>query len=206
MPEEKSKDDKLIEKAAKILLGTEAMSRLTKTPIHIDDLSGHVKSLVNALSGIGITSHIEGDTESTNQPSTGRYYPSGILVRNYNAIPDYSDVAKTIHHEDIHALLEKSGYKYPSLTNTPDAFLNFLTGDPAAKATEALINANRVGNLQTIEPPAYVGAYDPSQMPGFTEADRQAYLKRLMPTLQPNTANLLQRIIQSYQASQNPPF
>jgi hypothetical protein len=197
-------DDKLIEKAAKIILGTQAQSRFTKTPITISDYGKLFKGF---------------DTEGTyagnelNQPSTGKYTyatptsPGQINIRSsYVDNPNYQDIQSTIHHEDIHALLDKAGYKYPVLPETQLGPYEFgMHDDPITKATLAFIKGHRAGNIYQ-ELPAYAGAYNPQELPEFTEGDRQRYLSRLYQTLQPDTANMLNRIISNFSASQNSPF
>lgn len=182
-----------------VILGTEAMSRFTKAPIIFRNVGK--EQLERPASINYLMTKLFGPPDFT-QPSTGGYnFGTGdINVSSYQKVPTWQDVMGTVHHEDIHSLLGKAGYTYPELTSYPTRGYN-----PITKAANAFNIGSRGGDVQR-ELPAYVGAYNPNQLPGFTEEDRQAYLDRLYPTLKPDVAQTLMRIIQSYNASQNPPF
>lgn len=180
------------DKPAKFVPGREAVSRFTRTPITIHDNKANFDQPSTGSFG-----------GSSYDPAIGWYKPNPRIAVEAYGTPDYSDVAKTIHHEDIHALLERAGYKYPNL---PLDIWDKLTGEnPVAKAADALKRGNRMGS-PAIELPAYVGAYRYSELPGFTEEDRQKYLNSLYRTMDPDAASTLRRIVQSYNASQDPPF
>lgn len=189
-----------------IVIGTDAASRFTKTPIKISD-PGNIDDLIGALGKLGIKAYVE-DPEAKKEaekvnPVQGEYYPSAKeseLTVN-SPTPSLEDIHRILFHEDIHAALEKAGYKYPDLRND----WRDLIYDPVGQATEAFMRANRAGAIPQ-ELPAYVGAYSPKEMPGLSGADRQRYLERLYSTLPPDTLRQLARIISNYSANPNSYF
>ena len=79
--------------------------------------------------------------------------------------------------------------------------MDFFGFDTRDKAFNGLSRGNRAGD-PVLEAPAYVGAYDPDQMPGFTQGDRQDWIDRFTKTLPPKVADMYQRMLRNYQASQ----
>lgn len=192
-------------------LGENAVSRFTRTPVHITD-EGHIRqsmhNLIEGLGGAGF--RVEGEDPTKDKriyrgPATGLYAdwesegksdPS-INVTSHADKASFPDVMGAIAHEDIHALLEQAKYKYPYLDVDPTSWLKSLLYDPTELARQGMQKASRGGDWHA-EVPAYVGAYKPEELPGFSEKDRQDYLKRLMPTLNPRTAETLKRMLTTY--------
>ena len=198
MPEESVWD-----KAARAILETQAQSRFTRSPITIKNPSLKIAALAKALEadGIGVGTPT---IDNSGEPPTGAYYPSGkIEVTAHGPNPSYAELQNVIHHEDIHALLEKAGIDSSKVPSTP-WYQNLVYLNPIDKAIHSFYAGKRAGSL-TDELPAYVGAFDPKQMPEFTEGDRQRFLTQFKTILPDKVAQTFQRLLNSYQASQTPP-
>lgn len=205
-------DDKKLGKFTKIILGEDptgkdapAYSRLTRTPVTFEDQGQIRRNMADSMkrfNAMGIKAYIEGEDKNPYKgPAEGSYKPEGIQVTSYRDYPSYSDVAGVVSHEDIHALLEKAGYKYPDITK-PQSFWQSMAGySPQSLAERAMQEGMRAGNPR-VEVPAYVGAYNPKQLPGFSEEDRQRYLTGLYQNMTPQLAVQLKRIIAAYEAGQ----
>lgn len=171
------------DKAVQGLTKTIAASRFTKTPIQI--------------------TRKKGDTEGTFDPMQG---PLGQIYLNLGDNTNWDDFSNVMHHEDIHAALNHGGQYGPGMSYDPtiaDIF-SFRETDPIKATLKAFGLGQRVGNPAQ-ELPAYVGAYNPQQMPGLSEAMRQKYIGLLMQNLNSQNQNMYQRIIQNYAASQGGP-
>ncbi len=193
----------LLDQAVRNITNTTAQSRFTRTPIRINNTDQTVASLLNSLKEFNPTIN---QTPSEGA-STGTYTPSNqnIDVSLYGNNPSYKDFAGTLHHEDIHALLDKSGNTAPKvdITNAPilDQLKELFYYRTPEQATQAFNKGNRSGDIKE-ELPAYVGAYKPNELPGMDEAARQRYLNLLRNNLPENGRQSLTRIINSYDASQ----
>lgn len=181
------------DKAARLSRGAEAQSRFTRTPMIIRNPEISLQEMFNSLKAQDLIRNRNIPVVPKFMESEGEYHPGNrsIDIGLHGLNPSYQDLQRTIHHEDIHALLEKAGLYNPVIGDS----------DVRSKAFQSLGLANRAGDYIK-ESPAYVGAYDPSQMPQFTPEDRQNWISQFIKTLPDETANLYKRIISNYNASQ----
>ena len=168
--------DDIAKKYSKLKVGTQAQSRFTKA-----------MQLFHPVTGEGEVSG-EYSTTYSGYPKEDIYYPQNI---------SYGELNRAIHHEDIHAALRGlDPLLMKIMGNMPRSFGESFWGFyPQNSLARAKAEAQRSGSTD-LEMPAYLGAWNPQQMP-VDEELRQRYLSHLMQSLPSDRAALVQRIMQS---------
>ncbi len=157
-----------------VTLGSYGDTRFTKTPVLFSNTSDSPSEVTGGTT-MGLDPMIKVDT-----PKTGA---------------SYKDLNNTIHHEDIHAMMEKFG-----LGDIP--FQTLWKSDP--EFTKTLLRlwgkSRRAGDVSS-ELPAYMGAFNPKLINAPTDTKNE-YLQNLEGRLPPAMQELFQRIMSSHEASQ----
>jgi len=173
------------DRAAMRVTHMQARSRFTHAPIdatneeHLDD------EIRKDMARFGIKIPPRKILGTANEGFEG----DGEISIDLHGKPSYKDLAHIIHHEDVHALLDP----------LPD--LRPLGGAIDQKARAAWTRSDRGGHI-TMELPAYMIAWRPGDLKGFSTEDRNAWLKKFLPTMPPKTQAMMLRIMASHDASQ----
>lgn len=159
-----------------------AQSRFTKTPITFD---------MRLRSRTG--------------PVPGRYYPNPSDIVIYpTKDASYQDINSVIHHEDTHALLDKSGAQ--GSRGSLDRDLMRIPGAISPLGMEQFLPENFGMSGQpgffSSEWPAYMTAYKEGEMPDITPEMAASWLFRYADRLPTDAKRMLMRIAASHQAVQ----
>jgi hypothetical protein len=180
--------DDLINKLAGYFLGTKAVDRFTRTPISY-----------NKKYGVPSTQATRGEYKS----SWGPFSPKGSIdVDVYDkATPE--DVKRTGFHEIFHSILDKYGLnpKMEVGENRTDQLgigWDDLYKTPVDRSLrESLYLADRSANRRELIP--YASATNPEHIPGFTEEERNQFLKDKLPQMSMQGRKMIMRALESYE-------
>ena len=194
------------DEAVQRITNTIAGSRFTKTPINIKNNQKIWQPLVDALKTMGGSTQSPISTQPSVSPiaeSEGEYSKGNGISVELPPNPTYKDFANTLHHEDIHALLDKTGNSPPDMNG--GKFINQIKSlfliNSLANTDKNFANSNRVGNRDA-ELPAYMGSFQQGQIPGVTQDDSNKYIQLMHYILPSQVSQNYQRIVDSVRASQ----
>lgn len=159
----------------------QAVTRLTRTPITYEHLADK-----SSLGGDYAPNLTMMNLLRSSQPLQD--IKDAGSIRMYLDSPTVTNIPNTTHHEEIHSLLNS-------------------IGDPTFKeaqdygTAQSFVQKNRNGNPD-FEVPAYMGAFDPNELPGMDPSLRnrlvQAFTQKLQQ-IKPQAAEIFSRLSQGVQ-------